>query len=172
MKTNQKNEKGFTLIEIIAVLVLAGITAALAGMWIVSVTDGYIFAQKNMETTQKAQLAMTRLVKEFKTIRTITASSASSITYNRPDLSNPAGRTLTVLISGNLLQINSNNLPYTLTDNVSAFTLNYCANVTDTGANCTSTWSATSRIIVVTLTLTGADNTLSTFTERVAPINL
>jgi prepilin-type N-terminal cleavage/methylation domain-containing protein len=166
MTINKTDERGFTLIEVIVTLVLVGITAALAGMWIVSITNGYIFAKNNMDTTQKAQLAMTRLVKEFKTIRTVTSSSASSITYNRPDLSDPAGKTQTIALSGTQLQINSD----TLTDKVNAFSLSYCANVTDTV--CSTTWTSTSRIIVFTLTLAGADNVTSTFTERAAPTNL
>jgi prepilin-type N-terminal cleavage/methylation domain-containing protein len=165
MNMKKKDERGFTLIEIIVSLVLVGITAAMAGMWIVAVTNGYIFAKKNMDTTQKAQLAMTRLVKEFKAISAVTAATASSITYTRADVSSGSVSS-NVALSGSQVHLNGN----TLTDNVSAFTLNYCANVTD--ASCPTTWSSTSRIIVITLTLTGAENSVSTFTERVTPLNL
>jgi prepilin-type N-terminal cleavage/methylation domain-containing protein len=167
MTIAKKNERGFTLIEIIVTLVLVGITAALAGMWIVSVTNGYIFARNNMETTQKAQLAMTRLVKEFKAISAVTAASASSITYTRADVSS-GSVTSNVASSGSQVQLNGN----TLTDNVSSFSLHYCANVTDIGSNCPTTWSSTSHIIEIELKLTGANNIVSTFTERVTPLNL
>ena len=166
MKIGKTDEKGLTLIEVIVTLVLVGITAALAGMWIVSVANGYIFAKMNMGTTQKAQLAMTRLTKEFKAISAVTAWPAGGITYTRADISSGSLAGQTVLLSGSVLQLNGN----TLTDGVSAFTLAYCDNT-----SCAASWTdATSRFIEITLTLTGADNvqSTSTFTQRVAPRNL
>ena len=167
MKIGKTDKKGFTLIEVIVTLVLVSITAAMAGMWIVSVANGYIFAKMNMNTTQKAQLAMTRLAKEFKAISAVTAWPAGGITYTRADITSGSVAGQTVLLSGSVLQLNGN----TLTDGVSAFTLAYCDNVDSTG--CPPTWTAaTSRFIEITLTLTGANNTTSIFTKRVAPRNL
>ena len=160
-------EKGFTLIEVIVTLILVGITAVMAGMWIVSVANGYIFAKKNMATAQKAQLVMARMEKEFKRISAVNAgvTNATSITYTRSDIA--AGSVSgTISRDGSLLKING----YTLTDNVSAFTLAYCDNVTST--SCPAAWSSTSRIIVITLSLVGAENVQSTFTQRVTPRNL
>ena len=83
-----RTQKGFTLIEVIVVLLLVGVIAVMAGMWIVSIANGYIFTKMNMETTQKAQLAMTRLEREFSAISAVTTAStnASQITYTRPDM--------------------------------------------------------------------------------------
>ena len=67
----RSNEQGFTLIEVIVTLVLVGITAALAGMWIVSIANGYIFAKMNASTIQKGQLAMARISKELSAIQSI-----------------------------------------------------------------------------------------------------
>lgn len=169
MKKRKLNKKGFTLIEVIVTLVLVGITAALAGMWLVSVVNGYLFTKMNASTVQKAQLALTRLSKEFSAIA-VTSSSGTGITYTRTDSAlNPV--TITVSLAGNELKINENNTgDNTLTDNVSAFTLTYCDSPDST--SCPSTWSSTSRIIEITLTLTGADNTTSTFVQRVTPRNL
>ena len=168
MKLKIADERGFTLIEVIVTLILVGITAAMAGMWIVSVANGYVFAKKNMETTQKAQLTLTRLEKEFKLISTINLANTNStkITYSRLNNSGVTITDQTVALSGSLLKLNND----TLTNNVSAFTLSYCDDVTST--SCPSAWSSTSRIILITLTLTGADNVQSTFTQRVAPRNL
>jgi prepilin-type N-terminal cleavage/methylation domain-containing protein len=167
----RKNEKGFTLIEVIVTLVLVGITAVMAGMWIVSVANGYVFAKMNASTVQKAQLAMTRLTKEFSAIQSVTASSGAGITFNRTD---SALGTVPVVVSmsgGNALQLNVNNTGNnTLTDSVSSFALTYCDNANS--ASCPSTWSSTSKIINITLTLTGANNTTSAFTQRITPRNL
>lgn len=167
MKIGKTDEKGFTLIEVIVTLVLVGITAALAGMWIVSVASGYIFAKMNMGTTQKAQLAMTRLDKEFTALSAVTATPAGGITYTRADMALGSVAGQTVLLSGSNLQLNGN----TLADGVSAFALAYCDNITD--AVCPASWTpATSRIIEITLTLAGANNVQSIFTQRIAPRNL
>ena len=171
MNIQKVNDRGFTLIEIIMTLLMVGITAALAGLWIVTVANGYIFNKMNMNTTQKAQLAMTRLMKEFNAISAITASSTSTITYTRSDISSGTVNG-TVVYSGGLLKINGD----TLTDSVSAFILAYCDDVPDVvsydSSACTATWSPTSRTIKITLTLNGAENAQHTFTQRVAPRNL
>jgi prepilin-type N-terminal cleavage/methylation domain-containing protein len=167
MKIRKSDEKGFTLIEVIVTLVLVGITAALAGMWIVSIANGYIFAKMNASTLQKGQLAMTRLTKEFTSIRAVTAwIPPNTITYDRTDSALGLVTGQTVQKSGSLLQLKGN----TLTDNVSAFTLAYCDDTTP--ASCQATWSSTSRIIEINLTLTAADSTPVTFTQRVTPRNL
>lgn len=59
------NRKGFTLIEIIAVLVLMGIVFALAGGGIVAGVRGYLLARENALLTQKAQLALSRITREL-----------------------------------------------------------------------------------------------------------
>jgi prepilin-type N-terminal cleavage/methylation domain-containing protein len=171
MRISKLHENGFTLIEIIVTLLLVGISAALAGMWIVSVANGYLFAKMNMDNSQKAQLVMTRLAKEFTAIRTVEAAATDSITYTRANydyatntFGTLAGQTLTK--NGSLLQLNG----HTLADSVNAFTLSYCDNVTDTG--CPATWTSTRRFIEITLTFQGADNIQSTFTQRIAPRNL
>lgn len=165
------NEKGFTLIEIIVTLVIVGFTAALAGMWIVNLANGYIFAIQNANTVQKGQLAITRIAKEFNALQSVTSSSATSITFNRIDAGNPSGIPITLSQNGNTLQLNG----HILTDRVSAFNLEYC-NDNLTSPNCLSSWSTTpsdpTRIIKITLTLTAANNTPSTFTIRATPRNI
>lgn len=165
------NKKGFTLIEIVVTLVIVGVTAALAGMWIVNLANGYIFAIQNANTVQKGQLAITRIAKEFNALQSVTSSSATSITFNRADSSNPSGIPITISKNGINLELNG----HILTDSVSAFTLEYC-NDNLTSPTCFSSWSTTptnpTRIIKITLTLTGANNTPSTFTIRSAPRNV
>lgn len=173
MNIKKMDEKGFTLIEMIAVIVLMGITAALAGMWIVSVANAYLYSKLNMDTTQKAQLAMTRVTKELTAIKTVNAGAAAQLTYTRSNydyvnMMDPGDLTQTLKYdaAGGTLTINGN----ILTDNVSNFTMSYCDEVNST--NCPTNWSSTSRIIQITLTLKGADNTVSAFTQRIAPRNI
>ncbi|MDZ7642142.1 MAG: type II secretion system protein [Desulfurivibrio sp.] len=60
------SQQGFTLIEVIASMVLLGIMLAIAGMGIVSGVRGYLLAQENAVITQKAQLALGRLSRELR----------------------------------------------------------------------------------------------------------
>ena len=77
------NEKGFTLVEIIVSLVIVGIMAAVAGMGIVSMVQGYDFARENVVISQKAQLVMARLRCELMNLSNIdsTNSTGACIRY-------------------------------------------------------------------------------------------
>lgn len=172
MKKRTKDEKGFTLIEMIATLVLVGITAAVAGMWIVTAVNGYFFTRTNASIAQKAQLAMTRLTREFSAIQTVTAASATGITYTR------TGATLsavpvTLSQNGSALQLNVNNTgAQTLVDSVFSIAFRYCNTPTAGAQICGTSWATTSKVIEFTLTLTAGNNTPVAFTKRVTPRNL
>jgi len=175
MITRKLNEKGFTLIEVVVTLILVGITAALAGMWIVNVANGYVFAKMNADTAQKAQLAMTRLTKELSAAQSISSSGADNISFSRVDALNTTTglfSTASVVISKSGEQLLLNGHP--LTERVHTFNLNYCNHELDALPTCSGQWSATAnaRVIEITLTLVGANNEQSTFMKRVAPRNL
>lgn len=176
MRGKKSDEKGFTLIEVIVTLMLVGITAVLAGMWIVSVANGYVFAKLNARTAQNGQLAMTRLVKEFAAITSVdegtTNTNINKITYTRTD-SALAPVSAIVSLSGKTIQMNIDGAgANTLTDSVSSFTLAYCDDPNSPSPSCSQYWSSTSRIIEIKLTLTGGNNTPVEFAQRVAPRNL
>lgn len=172
MRKRKPDQKGFTLIEVIVTLVLVGITAALAGMWIVSVVNGYVFTKMNADTVQKAQLAMTRLTKELSALKSVSIAGADNISFSRIDTINISTTTVTetaVTISKSGSQLLIDGRP--LTDSVNAFTLKYCDdNFASPG--CSGSWTTDKRIIEISLALTGADNKTSTFTKRVMPRNI
>jgi prepilin-type N-terminal cleavage/methylation domain-containing protein len=60
-----RNKAGFTLIEIMVSLVLVGLIAAISGTSVITATRSYLFARENNAITQKAQLALNRLNREF-----------------------------------------------------------------------------------------------------------
>jgi prepilin-type N-terminal cleavage/methylation domain-containing protein len=62
---NPADNHGFTLIEVIASLLLMGILAAVAGMGIVTGVQGYLLASENTAISQKAQAALGRLTREL-----------------------------------------------------------------------------------------------------------
>lgn len=165
------NARGFTLVEVIASIVLSVIIAAIAGLGIIQVTRQYLFVQKVGETAQVAQVAMARMVKELTLIRSGTSAGVAggpmSITFNTPSL---AGRTIgwTGGNSGAFVKpILMNNEP--LIENVQNLTLRYynTYNGADTGSyNQTSTG-----MIGITFTVIGAEGITSTFTGRVTVRN-
>ena len=66
-------ESGFTLIEIIASMVIFGLMLTLAGMGIVMAAKGYVITKESAHMSQKAQLAMARINRELMEINAIAA---------------------------------------------------------------------------------------------------
>ncbi len=62
---NGKNQKGFTLVEIIVSLILVGILTSIAGMGIVKATRTYLFSRDASAITQKTQAAYARMSRTF-----------------------------------------------------------------------------------------------------------
>ncbi len=75
------NQKGFTLIEIIVSLVLMGIVGLFIGQAIYQVVQSYIFAKKNIELTEKTQLALSRMSLELQYANSIQSVTDKEIKY-------------------------------------------------------------------------------------------
>ena len=82
MNNIARSQKGFSLIELVAVLVLVGMMAAFVGIGLVQGVQGYIFARENAVTTQKAQAALARLAREFIYINNIYTATSTGIAYS------------------------------------------------------------------------------------------
>jgi prepilin-type N-terminal cleavage/methylation domain-containing protein len=81
--------KGFTLLELIASLVLLGLITAIFGMGLVAALQSNEFSRSNIHTAQKAQLAMMRISRELLELTHIEKISTTSddpfIIYRRID---------------------------------------------------------------------------------------
>ncbi|HET56976.1 MAG TPA: type II secretion system protein [Deltaproteobacteria bacterium] len=168
MMIKKSDTQGFTLIEVIVTLALVGITAALAGVWIVSVASGYVFTKMNTETAQKAQLAVTRLTKEFNAIKSLdAASNDSTIVYTRSDADSSEKEVTVTFNSGDdELLIGEQDAQHILADNLESFTVTYCSNLEcETGVS-----PVAAKIIEFTITFKSAPE--RPFTRRVTPRNL
>lgn len=117
---------GFTLIELIASLVLLGIIAVFGGMFVVQGMEGYIFSKKNSEKALKAQIALDRIALELRNLNgtddfTYTLIEDSSVSYTsiEPELSG----TRSITYSGDSIFIGVDGDSYTLIDEISNFRL-------------------------------------------------
>ncbi len=149
------------MVEVIVSLALIGIIAAISGIGLVQITQGYVLSRKNVETAQKAQIAMTRMIKELGAITSVSSSpapTATSITYTRLGSVPP----ITIQLSGELVQMQISGTTTTLIDNVTAFSLTYYD-----AAGSVTTVAANIRRIDISLTLRGADNQTTEFKNYV-----
>lgn len=162
--TTFRRDKGFTLIEVIVSLVIIAILAVVASMGITKATQGYIFAQKSVETAQNGQMALTRLGKEFMVISDISASSATSLNYSSYKQGVKGNHT--VSLSGANLLLDGD----ILTGRVGGFSLAWYESVSDTTPQ--SNWDSNQKIVAMTLTLQGPDDLPVTFSKRVSPRNM
>jgi prepilin-type N-terminal cleavage/methylation domain-containing protein len=76
-----KKEAGFTLIEMIASLVILGILAIALSSAIMYGVGNLIYTREADQLSQKAQLAMARLDRELVDVRAISSVSANQINY-------------------------------------------------------------------------------------------
>ena len=65
IRIGKAHDTGFTLVEVIASLLIVGILGAIAGMGIVTGMRGYMQAKENAHIAQKAQIALTRIKREM-----------------------------------------------------------------------------------------------------------
>jgi prepilin-type N-terminal cleavage/methylation domain-containing protein len=72
---------GFTLIEVIATLLLVGIIAVFGGMFLADGIKGYLFARNNIETSQKTTIARERIRRELAIISSVSTAGINTITF-------------------------------------------------------------------------------------------
>jgi hypothetical protein len=90
MVRHSRKEGGFTLVEAIASMVLAGIVVTVAGMALVTGAKGYALTKSNVQIAQKSQVAMGRMSRELKELLTVTSAQAARMTFTRLDQNNAA----------------------------------------------------------------------------------
>ena len=94
MKIMKKSSAGFTLIEVIASLVVMTIVGAVAAMGLVQGIKAYVTTRTSSETVQQAEYALNRLKLEFMNMDTVTAAGADTITFKTDKINGSTQGTL------------------------------------------------------------------------------
>jgi len=161
MKRPFQNRGGFTFIEVIMVIVIVSIISVLAGMGLVQITNAYVFVKKNAAAAEQAQITLTRLTKEFSAIQSISAATATSITYTRSGASHTvtwSGADQLIMLDEDILidKVNSFNLScYNINTSVTTFSLSPVA------------LNPRTAVIQITVTINVYADTPLTFIDRV-----
>jgi prepilin-type N-terminal cleavage/methylation domain-containing protein len=114
----RNRQAGFTLIEIILVLILIGVLSVFAGLFMTSFISSYFLVQNNATTALKAQMAMDRISMELRDASAVsTLTSNSLITYTNPQ---GAGRSIKRIGANLYLSTPTDNL---LMDGIQTFQL-------------------------------------------------
>ncbi|MGA3113421.1 MAG: type II secretion system protein [Syntrophobacteraceae bacterium] len=164
-----QKKTGFTLIELIAVLVIMSIVAAIASVMIPKYVNGYLFARDGQSISQKAQTALMRIGLELRSLQTVSAASSSSITYTRLSNSTTSPTVLTQILalSNNTITLSSNGTVNTLLTNVNTFTLAYYKAGSNQWVYGTDNISLLS-YIVINLGVTSSNGTVINFSTAVS----
>jgi prepilin-type N-terminal cleavage/methylation domain-containing protein len=132
MKIKARNRAGFTLIEVVAVLVLGGITLAFGSMLFVTSVGTFVDSKNAVEDSQKIQVAMNRLVKEltFAGEGTVVVTNGRTLQWisRHPDrFGEPATATWDGADGSSLKLFTTGLRGYELLDNVHAFEVSLTA---------------------------------------------
>lgn len=160
---------GFTLIEIVCVLILLGLMGLFGTQMLSSVVRGYTNARNADEVVQKAQMALQRMTVEFTYIVPANmVGTANAIQYN-----NPGGSIGNHIISqnGNRILYQQGGTNYTLLDGVAANSLSFTYSNAYANAGVAAVTSDPSiNLVGISFTMQGDDVSLGlskTFSTRV-----
>jgi prepilin-type N-terminal cleavage/methylation domain-containing protein len=118
-------KRAFTLIEMVAVLLLVGVLTVTATVALVPVAEAFIQVRRNSDAMQKAGFAMMRLSRELTTVTNMVAGTSHTLTYDLLDEEGqPRRHTLTWSgAAGTPLRLEG----ATLMDDVGSFEVRYYA---------------------------------------------
>ena len=129
---NIKNNKGFTLIEIIIVIIVLGVLSVFGFSFISTAVHTYSKMEKQKSLFDQAVMAMERISRELRDASTITTATGSTLAFTKSHGTPQETSTYDIRfrLSSNTLQRIGSTAPAAvdLADNVSAFTVTNSSN--------------------------------------------
>jgi hypothetical protein len=161
---------GFSLVELIASLLLMGIIGGIWGLGMVQVIEGFLHSRQSAETFMKGQMSMARMVKELRmasALETDPAPSADAISFVRTDDGRDRETRINHDPGAGTVNLNGE----VLVDDVRRFYLTYAETYEDDPPPLANTLSALEvpevRLITIHLDLNGPQDTVVRFETRV-----
>ena len=130
---NSELQRGFTLIEIVIVIVILSIVSAITIYFLVSSLRVYTMTVNQKTLFDEGKLALERMSRDIRDANSITGSSATSITFIRTNATGAgqdiANETITFQLTGTTLEKLKASPAVTsaIAENVSAFTVTRAA---------------------------------------------
>ena len=159
---------GFTLIEIIITIVLIGIIASIAAGIILQGVRSYSDVDNRSNVRYQAQLAVERMAREIRMIRSATAVDITALTATNLQFNDINGNNIQFQRVGAIAPYTMQRNTNVLANNVQSITFSYFANdgvTAVTLATVTTLW-----FVVIDLTVQQGTETISVRT-RVHPMN-
>jgi prepilin-type N-terminal cleavage/methylation domain-containing protein len=120
-----RNQRGFTLIELVTTLILVGMIGAFTGLFLHTGLQGFLTSKNASETALKAQVALDRISAELRFVESLPAATPPvpnvSITYTSRDL--PGTRKISFDSTSKAISITVDNSAHVLLNNVQTFNL-------------------------------------------------
>jgi prepilin-type N-terminal cleavage/methylation domain-containing protein len=95
-----RDKGGFTLIEVILVIILMGIITGAFAAGLVPTMQAYLIVDTRKEALQNARLAMDRMVNEIRLIRSATATDIQTFTANNLKFNDAFNNSIEFNLSG------------------------------------------------------------------------
>ena len=154
-----RKQAGFTLIELIAVVIILGVVGAFASLFLSTGMRGALLARQTQENAQSGQIALQRISLELRDVNGGTSAgtapqvvSGSSILYTSSQTALPGARVLAYDATNKRITVtpNTGQAAQILVENVESCTM------TTTGAS-----TSHDILFTVTFTLTGTSQNFS-----------
>ena len=165
----RSSEKGFTLVEVVASLLIAAILMGMAGLGVVQVARGFVQTREAGELAQKSDFVLTRIRKSVRNLMGVNSTSATTLSLSRLD-SNQAPVTDIFSYSGTTLSLGDGTTSAPLMEEISAFQFQYF-NEDNNAWNPATDPIGELAIVDVSLTMTGDQGVSVAFSERILPRN-
>jgi prepilin-type N-terminal cleavage/methylation domain-containing protein len=136
------HSKGFTLIEIIIVIVILGILSTVAAMIILEGAKSYSIEDSRSNAHYQARLAMERMAREIRLIRSQTAADITTMGANTIRYSDIFGAQMGFRLTGTTIERTQDNAAtwQPLATGVTALTFTYFQQDGSTVATATTLW--------------------------------